>query len=196
MKTLKIIKITELTKFDINEVVQFIHDDCIAVVAVETNSYGIISECIPYLSKDQIEIMWKYRKESDRINYAVTKAIVNLLFSKIEKLKCEEIRWRYGKYNKPYIRNHLNLHFNISHTTGFSIVAFSRNDIGVDIENIERNIDYSEIKNNFFINNEKILGLKDFYKYWVSKEAYLKYKGVGLIQNLETVDVINKNNNV
>ena len=196
MKTLKIIKITELTKFDINEVVQFIHDDCIAVVAVETNSYGIISECIPYLSKDQIEIMWKYRKESDRINYAVTKAIVNLLFSKIEKLKCEEIRWRYGKYNKPYIRNHLNLHFNISHTTGFSIVAFSRNEIGVDIENIERNIDYSEIKNNFFINNEKILGLKDFYKYWVSKEAYLKYKGVGLIQNLETVDVINKNNNV
>lgn len=44
MKTLKIIKITELTKFDINEVVQFIHDDCIAVVAVETNSYGIISD--------------------------------------------------------------------------------------------------------------------------------------------------------
>ena len=38
--------------------------------------------------------------------------------------------------------------------------------------------------------------MKDFYKYWVSKEAYLKYKGVGLIQNLETVDVINKKNNV
>ncbi|WP_159561218.1 4'-phosphopantetheinyl transferase superfamily protein, partial [Streptococcus halichoeri] len=67
--------------------------------------------------------------------------------------------------------------------------------IGVDIENLKRNIDYGEIKNNFFMNSEKILTLNDFYKHWVSKEAYLKYKGVGLTQSLESVEVIDENDN-
>ncbi|MFS6251981.1 4'-phosphopantetheinyl transferase superfamily protein [Streptococcus agalactiae] len=196
MKMLKIIKITRFGELNINEIVQFLNDDYTVVVVIETNNSFMINECIPYLNKSQIENMFKYKKENDRINYAVTKTIVNLLFSRIEKIKYKEIRWQYGKYNKPYIENKGKIKFNISHTKGCSIVTFSRNNIGVDIENLKRNIDYSEIKNNFFINNEKILGLKDFYKYWVSKEAYLKYKGVGLTQNLETVDVINKNNNV
>jgi len=38
--------------------------------------------------------------------------------------------------------------------------------------------------------------LNDFYKHWISKEAYLKYKGVGLTQSLESVEVIDENNNL
>ena len=196
MKMLKIIKITKFSGLNTNEIVHLLSDDHIVVVVIEINNSFMINECIPYLNKNQIEIMFKYKKENDRINYTTTKAIVNLLFSKIEKLECQEIRWQYGKYNKPYIKNHLGINFNISHTTGCSIVTFSRNNTGVDIENLKRNIDYSEIKNNFFMNNEKILTLKDFYKYWVSKEAYLKYKGVGLTQSLESVEVIDENDNV
>ncbi|MCK4041913.1 4'-phosphopantetheinyl transferase superfamily protein [Streptococcus suis] len=172
-----------------------LNDDYTVVVVIETNNSFMINEYTPYLNKNQIENMFKYKKENDRINYAVTKTIVNLLFSRIEKIKYQEIRWQYGKYNKPYIENKGKIKFNISHTTGCSIVTFSRNNIGVDIENLKRNIDYGEIKNNFFMNSEKILTLNDFYKHWVSKEAYLKYKGVGLTQSLESVEVIDENDN-
>lgn len=195
MKMLKIIKITRFGELNINEIVQLLNDDYTVVVVIETNNSFMISECTPYLNKSQIENMFKYKKENDRINYAVTKTIVNLLFSRIEKIKYKEIRWQYGKYNKPYIENKSKIKFNISHTKGCSIVTFSRNNIGVDIENLKRNIDYSEIKNNFFMNSEKILTLNDFYKHWVSKEAYLKYKGVGLTQSLESVEVIDENDN-
>ena len=195
MKMLKIIKITRFGELNINEIVQLLNDDYTVVVVIETNNSFMINECTPYLNKSQIENMFKYKKENDRINYAVTKTIVNLLFSRIEKIKYKEIRWQYGKYNKPYIENKSKIKFNISHTKGCSIVTFSRNNIGVDIENLKRNIDYSEIKNNFFMNSEKILTLNDFYKHWVSKEAYLKYKGVGLTQSLESVEVIDENDN-
>ncbi|WP_247907366.1 4'-phosphopantetheinyl transferase family protein [Streptococcus anginosus] len=195
MKMLKIIKITGFSELNINEIVQLLNNDYIVVV-IDTNNSFMINECTPYLNKNQIEIMFRYKKENDRINYATTKAVVNLLFSRIEKLKYQEIRWQYGKYNKPYIENKGKIKFNISHTKGCSIVTFSRNNIGVDIENLKRNIDYSEIKNNFFMNSEKILTLNDFYKHWVSKEAYLKYKGVGLTQSLESVEVIDENDNV
>lgn len=195
MKMLKIIKITKVSELNINEITQLLNDDYIVVVVIETNNSFMINECIPYLNKNQIENMFKYKEENDRINYAATKAIVNLLFSRIEKLKYQEVRWRYGKYNKPYIENKGKIKFNISHTIECSIVTFSRNNIGVDIENLKRNIDYSEIKNNFFMNSEKILTLNDFYKHWVSKEAYLKYKGVGLTQSLESVEVIGENDN-
>ncbi|MDK4501206.1 4'-phosphopantetheinyl transferase superfamily protein [Fusobacterium necrophorum] len=193
---LKIIKIARFSELNINEIVQLLNDDYIGVVVIETNNSFMINECTPYLNKNQIENMFKYKKENDRINYAVTKTIVNLLFSRIEKIKYQEIRWQYGKYNKPYIENKGKIKFNISHTKGCSIVTFSRNNIGVDIENLKRNIDYSEIKNNFFMNSEKILTLNDFYKHWVSKEAYLKYKGVGLTQSLESVVVVDESDNV
>ncbi|WP_285055015.1 4'-phosphopantetheinyl transferase family protein [Fusobacterium necrophorum] len=196
MKMLKIIKIARFSELNINEIVQLLNDDYIGVVVIETNNSFMINECTPYLNKNQIENMFKYKKENDRINYAVTKTIVNLLFSRIEKIKYQEIRWQYGKYNKPYIENKGKIKFNISHTKGCSIVTFSRNNIGVDIENLKRNIDYSEIKNNFFMNSEKILTLNDFYKHWVSKEAYLKYKGVGLTQSLESVVVVDESDNV
>lgn len=148
MKMLKIIKITGFSELNINEIVQLLNNDYIVVV-IDTNNSFMINECTPYLNKNQIEIMFRYKKENDRINYATTKAVVNLLFSRIEKLKYQEIRWQYGKYNKPYIENKGKIKFNISHTKGCSIVTFSRNNIGVDIENLKRNIDYSEIKNNF-----------------------------------------------
>lgn len=196
MKMLKIIKITGFSELNINEIVQLLNDDYTVVIVIETNNSFMINECTPYLNKNQIENMFKYKKENDKINYAATKAIVNLLFSRIEKLKYQEIRWQYGKYNKPYIENKGKIKFNISHTKGCSIVTFSRNNIGVDIENLKRNIDYSEIKNNFFMNSEKILTLNDFYKHWVSKEAYLKYKGVGLTQSLESVVVVDESDNV
>jgi hypothetical protein len=196
MKMLKIIKITGFSELNINEIVQLLNNDYTVVVIIDTNNSFMINECTPYLNKNQIEIMFKYKKENDRINYAATKAIVNMLFSRIEKLKYQEIRWQYGKYNKPYIENKGKIKFNISHTIECSIVTFSRNNIGVDIENLKRNIDYSEIKNNFFMNSEKILTLNDFYKHWVSKEAYLKYKGVGLTQSLESVVVVDESDNV
>ena len=83
MKMLKIIKITRLSELNINGIVQLLNDDYTVVVVIATTNSFMINECTQYMNKNQIEIMFKYKKENDRINYAATKAIVNLLFSKI-----------------------------------------------------------------------------------------------------------------
>ncbi|HBG2626183.1 TPA: 4'-phosphopantetheinyl transferase superfamily protein, partial [Clostridioides difficile] len=78
---------------------------------------------------------------------------------------------------------------------GAIAIALSINDVGVDIEYMEKNFNYKDIVNYSFNKNEKINTVIDFYKYWVVKEAYLKYKGIGLIQDLRSIEIIEITNN-
>lgn len=196
MKIIKVIKFIDFHEFDVSEIFRFINGNHMVVIFIDTRISCVLDECFPYLNQIQIGIAFKYERENDRINYAVTKAIVNLFYSEIEKIECQEVQWRYEKYNKPYILNHFGININISHTKGGSIVIFSRSNVGIDIENFARDIDYIGIENNFFSHNEKPSTLKGFYKYWVSKEAYLKYTGVGLNQSLNSVEVIDEKNSI
>lgn len=190
---LKIIEVKDLDELDTSEIIRLINYGYTIVVIMYTGNYDVANKCSVYLSEEQIRAMFKYKKDNDKINYGVTKAIVNMLFSKIENLEYEDITWRIDNYNKPYIKNHLGLHFNISHTSGCSIATFSEKNIGVDVENLKKDIDYKEIVNNFFASSEIVLTTRDFYKRWVSKEAYLKYKGVGLAQSLKSIEFIDGN---
>ena len=42
----------------------------------------------------------------------------------------------YGQHGKPYLRNHPEIHFNISHCEGLAVCVFSDTETGVDVERI------------------------------------------------------------
>ena len=77
--------------------------------------------------------------------------------------------------------SHIN--FNISHTSGCSVIAFSHLNIGIDVENIERKISFEDIIDYYFCDYEKNYINREsikFFECWVAKEAYLKCTGYGL----------------
>lgn len=103
-------------------------------------------------------------------------------------------RWifRANRYGKPEIQESMNdsgIRFNLSHTDDLIVCGVVlKHDIGVDVENIERQSKTIEIAKRFFSPEESAdienLGEKEgkrrFFSYWTLKESYIKACGMGL----------------
>jgi len=101
-------------------------------------------------------------------------------------------------YGKPYVINHLDLKFNISHTEKTFIAAFSPVfPLGIDLESCHQSRPFLELSERFFSKNEHytILSLppeaqKDiFLQLWTAKEAVLKAHGTGISKGLDQVEL-------
>ena len=99
-----------------------------------------------------------------------------------------------GKYGKTYISNFENIYFNLSHSGKMVLCAISDREVGVDIEYIDHEIDLS-IAQHYFYNKEyeSIMNSQnpadEFFKYWVLKESYMKYTGLGMNLKLDSFEI-------
>jgi 4'-phosphopantetheinyl transferase len=132
-----------------------------------------------------------------RHQYLVTRALVRTTLSRY--IEMDSRHWRFSKnaYGRPEIiasAGMLPLRFNLSHTDGLIICGVVlKQDIGVDVENLERNGATVDIADRFFSSQET----KDlyaipfeekrarFFDYWTLKESYIKARGMGLSLPLE-----------
>ena len=121
-----------------------------------------------------------------------------LLLKKL--LSCENIAnpiFKTEKYGKAYISNHENIHFNLSHSGKIVLCAISDREVGVDVEYIDHEIDLN-IAKHYFYNEEYTSIMKsdnpseEFFKYWVLKESYMKYTGLGMNLKLDSFEIIIK----
>lgn len=94
--------------------------------------------------------------------------------------------WQIAEGGKPFYSG--GKKFNISHSGSFVTVAFSDNEIGLDIEKCV-DFDIDAIVDNLHEQEKKFIADADntsdaFFTVWTRKEAYLKAKGVGIIEGL------------
>ena len=98
------------------------------------------------------------------------------------------------KYGKAYISNFENIYFNLSHSGKMVLCAISDREVGVDIEYIDHEIDLN-IAQHYFYNKEyeSIMNSQnpadEFFKYWVLKESYMKYTGLGMNLKLDSFEI-------
>ena len=103
--------------------------------------------------------------------------------------------FKVGKYGKAYICNHEDIYFNISHSGKMVCCAISDREIGVDVEYNDPTIDLN-IAKNYFYNSEYENIMKsdnpsnEFFRYWVLKESYMKYTGLGFNLDLDSFEII------
>lgn len=93
---------------------------------------------------------------------------------------------------KPYLDDdgaEASLRFNVSHSQGMVVLAFSRaTELGVDLEYIHRERDFLEIATRYLPAEEAAIlhaipekeKKQRFYQFWVKKEALLKLAGEGV----------------
>ena len=104
-------------------------------------------------------------------------------------------QFKIGKYGKAYISNYENIYFNLSHSKKMIACAISDMEVGVDIEYNDPTIDLN-IAKHYFFNSEYDNIMKsetpsdEFFKYWVLKESYMKYTGLGFNLNLNSFEII------
>lgn len=97
----------------------------------------------------------------------------------------------FGEMGKPVLRDHPQLHFNLSHCSGLAVCLLSDTECGVDCESIRRC--KSRIVERV-CNTQEIAALESasdadflFTRLWTLKEAYVKAIGVGISYPLREV---------
>lgn len=147
------------------------------------------------MTEEERERQQRYRFEKDRLSALVTRAFVRDLLSRYADRQPEEWRFAKGERDKPEIIDPpIPLCFNLSHTRGLIICAVTlHNDIGCDVEYIDRNNDILNIADRYFSPEEtrELFSLpaaeqrSRFFDYWTLKESYIKAWGLGLAIPLE-----------
>ncbi len=89
-----------------------------------------------------------------------------------------------GEHGKPYLKNHSDIHFNISHSGQYVVCAVADVPIGIDVQKVsEFNLSVAER----VCNEQEITQIltstdkaSEFIKLWTQKEAYVKMLGCGI----------------
>lgn len=157
-------------------------------VAKLLNAYRSLLTC------SETQKQQRYLFEKDRHNALITRAFIRDLLSYYADVKPADWHFVYGKYDKPEIDNPpIPLKFNLSHSKDLIICAVTlTDDIGCDVENINRETDVLAIARDNFSTDEykQLLGLSKglqtgrFFDYWTLKESYIKACGLGLAMPL------------
>lgn len=150
----------------------------------------------------------RFVHKADKNQYLVTRALIRYVLSTYDhSVQPEQWEFLKNSFGKPYIANHtkLPLKFNISHSKGMVVMAVTLfQDIGVDVENTTRKVDYIDIAKNYFSKIEsEIMKLNNhnesnyFYTLWTLKEAYIKARGMGLSIPLNSFSfILSKNDDI
>ena len=149
-----------------------------------------VLQCALLLSPDELLRAERYWFERDRRRFIVARATLRKLLGGCLAAVPDAIVFAYARNGKPVIADHAgDVQFNVSHAHERALYAISRSHaLGVDIEYLNRDIDYSGLAERFFTNREYAAlqripesGRKRaFFACWTRKEAVIKALGDGL----------------
>lgn len=124
----------------------------------------------------------RYLKREDSVRCVVADALLRLVpgFVLEDLTKTSE--------GKPYLKNREKLHFNISHSGRWVVVAWGDSPLGIDVEQLQMDAGKEAIARRYFRSDEQayvfsVAGedrAKRFFRIWTMKESYLKYLGTGM----------------
>lgn len=163
----------------------FLHSDELHLWRIDLNCAAT--------SADRGEALAQAKRNDPKKNS--NKIITRIILSKYLHCPPEQIEFHIGSHGKPSIHNS-DLQFNVSDSGCYVLLGVTRNHpIGVDIERIDRNIDYLALSKRFFTTREyeAIVNSADqkttFFRCWTQKEAFIKAVGLGLSYGLSNFDV-------
>lgn len=163
----------------------------------ESASYFEVLKMV--LTNDEIIKANKYRFQKDRDNFVVRRACLRILLGRYMGIPAESIVFSTGQNKRPILDPQIipGLFFNLSHTDDLVLIAISDQEIGVDVEKINPDFNYSEILEHNFTPHEIDNILKSevpasmFYTLWTRKEAILKASSKGIISDLKAIQCLN-----
>ena len=158
-------------------------------------SISIFNNLISYVSEEKATQIKKLYNNMDKKLSLYAQVAVKLIIQKEFGIDINQISIVNDDLGKPYIEEHENIFFNISHTHNVIAIAFSDNRVGVDIEKEAKNSleiakRFFTDKENDYITNMSADPMKAFLEIWTKKEAFIKYLGLGLRKPLDDFCVV------
>ena len=109
----------------------------------------------------------------------------------LRPLGINDLRMEHNEHGKPFLANHPEVHFNLSHCKNGIAVAVDFSPVGIDIESFR--------KSNLALINKTMNPaeaawirasgdpVEAFTQYWTKKEAVVKLRGTGLVDDLHGI---------
>lgn len=151
-----------------------------------------LAKAYRYLSDERKEKVNSFRFDRDK---RLSAGAYLLLMKLLEEESVSQPMFETGKYGKAYISNHEDIYFNLSHSRSLIACAISDMEVGVDVEYNDPEIDL-DIAKHYFFNTEYESIMKsetpsdEFFRYWVLKESYMKYTGLGFNLDLDEFEIV------
>jgi len=157
-----------------------------------------LEEWYGLLSSEEREKSARYRVERPRCDFILTRSTARSLIGRYLGRAPRDLSFRYTEFGKPFLEDSAGLRFNVSHTEGLAVMAFSKDhEVGIDVEKVRPQDDVKKLAKRFFSAHE-VRAMQDltgdelhcaFFRCWTRKEAYIKAKGEGLSLPLHEFDV-------
>jgi 4'-phosphopantetheinyl transferase len=153
------------------------------------------------LDDDERSRAGRFYFRRDRERFVVGRGVLRTLLGRYLDRSPESLSFTYSPHGKPTLASEFGddaIRFNLSHSQGTALYAFTRNrELGVDLEFIRCDLETEQIAQRFFSQSEiaALLALPlslrkyAFFLCWTRKEAYIKARGEGLSMPLDQFDV-------
>ncbi|MDT8444699.1 MAG: 4'-phosphopantetheinyl transferase superfamily protein [Desulfuromonadales bacterium] len=148
-------------------------------------------EPLEFLLDDQeLQRARRLRVPANAQSFIVARARLRQILGSYLDLAPETLRFSYGPFGKPVLAGEPREvpAFNLAHCGQWGLCAVTRGiEVGVDIERLDRQLDYEKLAAGFFSENERnwlqaaspLRRRRHFFRIWTRKEAWLKGKGGG-----------------
>lgn len=154
---------------------------------------GLLHACLP---REVCETASKIKFPAGKQRKVLGALLLRSVIQRDHNVKPEDLRIAYTEKNKPFLASHPHIHFNISHSGDWVVIAFSEHPVGVDVEKIRKaNLGvakrfFSEYENNVLFGLPEKEQFNYFFDLWTLKESFLKALGTGLTRPLKSFTVM------
>jgi 4'-phosphopantetheinyl transferase len=164
---------------------------------VELDGRSALGYCTSLLSPDETARAARFRFDRDRDRYVIARGALRDVLSRYTGTPPARLRFIYNEFGKPALEP-AGCAFNLSHSGDIAMIALSSQaPVGVDVEQVSRQVDIEGLAERFFCPAEAdvILSLdgearrRAFFNGWTRKEALLKARGIGVTLGLQTFEV-------
>jgi 4'-phosphopantetheinyl transferase len=154
------------------------------------------------LDDEERERANRFVLEADRRRFVLAHAALRSCLALYWGGPPERLRFHYGPFGKPALkpeaRGQTPLCFNLSHSRSLALLAVARREVGVDVEDLDREVDELAIGLQCLSPREQLaLAARPagrqrraaFFSLWTRKEALLKGLGTGFSRDPTTIDL-------
>lgn len=152
----------------------------------------LLSAAERILTADELRKSRSYLKSQDTRNFIVHKTAEKLLLARYLECRPDEIQLRHTSLGKPIGGDHLQ--YSKSHSGDALVFAFSRSEVGIDLEEKKLLPDAEELLLDV-LHSDESFSVDEFFHVWTQKEAYLKFLGTGLNVPMNLVKLLSPDAN-
>jgi len=129
----------------------------------------------------------RYLRQEDKLRCVTAAALLKKV------LGADDSQIAKNDFGKPYLKDRRDVHYNLSHSGRYVVLAWGDTALGIDVQKHEACTNMEAIGTRFFAFDELQYVQGDigrFYEIWTKKESFLKYTGKGLREDLRAFSVL------